>query len=81
MITRLPASNILGMLVFILKNDMEKNNLNQRRTIRISDQQALMLNQLIQKIDSSLSQSQMIRILLDVAHNRLMVADANVGKL
>lgn len=60
---------------------METTKLNQRRTIRISDQQALMLNQLIQKIDSSLSQSQMIRILLDVAHNRLMVADANMGKL
>ena len=60
---------------------METTKLNQRRTIRISDQQALMLNQLIQKLDSSLSQSQMIRILLDVAHNRLMVADANMGKL
>ena len=60
---------------------MDTTKLNQRRTIRISDQQALMLNQLIQKIDSSLSQSQMIRILLDVAHNRLMVADANMGKL
>ena len=47
----------------------------QKTEVRFSDDQATMLTDLIQKIDSNLSQSQMIRILLDVAHNRLLTAD------
>lgn len=52
-----------------------ENNLSQRITIRISYTQAMTLKKLINSIDSSLTQSDMIRILLDIVHSRFQQDD------
>ena len=52
-----------------------ENKLTDRITIRLSDSQVFMIHQLIKRIDCDLSQSEMIRLLIDAVYKKMLQSD------